>query len=248
MHAHESPEYLFKQGDENRDDFLDKKELEEFYKHDEDQYHGAEISKHFGGNDKATEALDLDKDGKISASEFLDYASPAHAKAVAWDDFDLANEDGDEFLSLEEYKTTHYGKERVIDGNHDGFKGHYDELDSDKDGKISKEEWLSSPAAQDPFSHMDYNGDKLIEFEEFARNEKEHYHGLDHESEEAQKHTREAFDALDRDKDGKLTRAEDRGHLYTHDDHEYEKMNYDGDEEEEEEEEEEDSEDVHNDL
>merc|ERR1712139_508346 len=99
MHSHESPEYLFKQGDTNKDDFLDAKELAEFYKHDEDQFHGAEIAKHFGGEDKATAALDLNQDGKIDASEFLDYASPAHAKAVAWDDFDLVQEvdgsDGD---------------------------------------------------------------------------------------------------------------------------------------------------------
>jgi len=63
MHSHESPEFLFSQGDQNKDDFLDAKELADFYKHDEDQYHGAEIAKHFGGEDKATAALDLNQDG-----------------------------------------------------------------------------------------------------------------------------------------------------------------------------------------
>merc|ERR1712216_998955 len=65
MHSHESPEYLFRQGDKNKDDFLDAAELADFYKHDEDQYHGAEIAKHFGSEEAATAALDLNKDGKI---------------------------------------------------------------------------------------------------------------------------------------------------------------------------------------
>lgn len=241
MHSHESPEYLFREGDTNKDDFLDAKELADFYTHDEDQYHGAEISKHFGSNDKATAALDLDKDGKIDASEFLHYASPAHARAVAWDDFDIANKDGDEFLTLAEYKKTHYGKERVIDGNHHGYRGHYEELDANKDGKLDKDEWLSSPAAWDPFSHMDYDDDRLVTFEEFFKNEREHYHGLDHDHADAIKQSKEAFDILDRNKDGKLTRAEDRSHQPA-DEHEYEKINYDDDDEEEDDDDEEEEE------
>merc|ERR1712159_244394 len=240
MHAHESPEYLFRQGDTNKDDVLSADELKEFYKHDEDNYHGHEIAKHFGGEDKATAALDLDNNGVIDASEFLDYASPAHALAVAMDDFDLVDANGDKVLDLEEYKKTHYGKERVIGGAHDGFMQHHDEVDVNKDGKITKEEWLApdSPARMDPFSHMDYNKDKLVTFEEFSKNEREHYHGLDFDSPESKKHTREAFDILDCNKDGKLTRAEDRS-TQPSEAAEYEKMKYDDEEEEEEEEEEE---------
>ena len=52
--------------------------------------------------------------GKIDASEFLHYASPAHARAVAWDDFDIANKDGDEFLTLAEYKKTHYVSQFIL--------------------------------------------------------------------------------------------------------------------------------------
>merc|ERR1711907_565256 len=233
VHAHESPDFLFRQGDKNRDDFLDAKELKDFYEHDEDNYHGSEIAKHFGGPDKATAALDTDKDGKVSADEFLAYASPAHGLAVAEDDFDEHNEDKNDHLTLEEYKNTHYGKERVIDGDHDGFAAHFKGLDKNKDGKVTKEEWLNSEAAQDPFSHMDYNGDKLVSFEEFAKNEKEHYHGLEHDTEDAKKHSREAFDALDKNKDGMLTRAEDRG-APPEEDKEYEKVKFDEDKEEEE--------------
>jgi len=232
VHAHESPELLFRQGDKNRDDFLDAKELEDFYKHDEDNYHGAEIAKHFGSPEKATTAIDTDKDGKLSANEFLAYASPAHSKAVAEDDFDEHNENKDDHLSLDEYKETHYGKEKVVDGDHKGFAAHFKEIDTDNDGKITKKEWLVSPAAQDPFTHMDYNSDTFVDFEEFARNEQEHYHGLDHSSDDAKKHTREAFDELDKNKDGKLTRAEDRGHIP--EDHEYEKVKFDDDKTEEE--------------
>merc|ERR1712146_644971 len=132
--------------------------------------------------------------------------------------------------------------ERVIGGAHDGFMQHHDEVDVNKDGKITKEEWLApdSPARMDPFSHMDYNKDKLVTFEEFAKNDREHYHGLDFDSPESKKHTREAFDILDKDKDGKLTRAEDRGHQP--DDHEYEKVDFEDEDEDEDEEEEEEEE------
>jgi len=246
VHAHESPELLFRQGDANRDDFLDAKELEEFYKHDEDNYHGSEIAKHFGGPDKATAALDTDKDGKVSANEFLEYASPAHGLAVAEDDFDEHNENKDDHLTLEEYKNTHYGKERVIDGDHNGFESHFNAIDKDGDKKLTKKEWLNSEAAQDPFTHMDYNGDKLVDFEEFTRNEKEHYHGLDHDSEDSKKHSREAFDQLDKNKDGQLTRAEDRGHIP--EDHEYEKVKFDDDKPVEEDEDAEEDATTHSDL
>merc|ERR1711934_1158414 len=246
VHAHESPDFLFRQGDKNKDDFLDAKELEEFYKHDEDNYHGSEIAKHFGGPAKATEALDTNKDGKISADEFLEYASPAHGQAVAWDDFDEFNEDKNDHLDLKEYKETHYAKERVIDADHEGFAAHFKQIDKNGDGKITRQEWLGSEAAQDPFSHMDYNGDKLVSFEEFTRNEKEHYHGLDHDSEDAKKHSREAFDALDKNKDGMLTRAEDRGEDHT--DHEYEKVKFDEDKKDDEEEEAEEDATTHSDL
>jgi len=228
VHAHEAPEHLFAKGDTNKDDFLDAEELKDFYTHDERYYHGAAIATKFGGADKATEALDTDKDGKLSADEFLSYASPAHASAVAEDDFDENNANKDESLDLEEYKNTHYGKERVIDNDHGGFQNHFTEIDADKDGKITKKEWLGSPAAQDPFTHMDYNNDMLVDFDEFVRNEKEHYHGLDHDSEDAMKHSREAFDGLDKNKDGTLTRAEDRAQTVS-EDGEYEKLKFDDD-------------------
>merc|ERR1711998_649480 len=69
VHLHESPEHLFAKGDTNKDDFLDEGELKDFYTHDERYYHGAEIAKHFGSTGKATQALDTDKDGRISADE-----------------------------------------------------------------------------------------------------------------------------------------------------------------------------------
>ena len=80
-----------------------------------------------------------------------------------------------------------------------------------------------------------------VTFEEFFKNEREHYHGLDHDHADAVKHSKEAFDILDRNKDGKLTRAEDRSHQPA-DEHEYEKINYDDDDEEEDDDDEEEEE------
>ena len=77
LHRHESPERLFNEcdipkcislrlnmtscrGDTNKDEYLDAEELKEFYKH---HYHAHAISEHFGGDDKASVGLDLDKDG-----------------------------------------------------------------------------------------------------------------------------------------------------------------------------------------
>jgi len=257
MHAHENPERLFHNGDTNADDFLDKSELADFYKHDEHKYHGKAISDFFGGDDKATEALDLNKDGKIDPNEFLKYASPAHSRAVAWDDFDIANKNNDKGLDVKEYKKTHYGKERVIDANHGGFQEHFDAIDANKDGIIDKDEWLSSPAAQDAFSHMDYDGNEKVTLEEMIRNEKEHYHGIDHDHPDAIAHSKEAFDKYDINKDGDLTRAEDRDKAFhlkgTHPEHdhphhaEWEEMDYD-EEDDDDEDEDEDEDGAHGDL
>jgi len=244
VHIHESPEYLFREGDTNKDGFLDADELKEFYKHDEVLYHGKEIADHFGGEDKATAALDLDKDGRLSWDEFLEYASPAAALAIAIDDFVLMDIDKNHELSLDEYKNTHYAKERVLVPNDEAYAEHFKQIDKNGDGKIMRDEWLGSEAAQDPFSHMDYNKDRYVTFEEFAQNEKEHYHGFDHDHPTSIELTREAFDKLDENKDGKLTREEDRHKPIEKE--EYEKIDM-GEEEEEEEEEDED-EDAHNDL
>merc|ERR1712159_338511 len=115
MHAHEHPDRLFRNGDKNKDDKLDAAELKDFYTHD-----------------KATAALDTNKDGFIDANEFLAYASPAHALAVAEDDFDLSDVNKDGLVEIEEYKKTHYGKERVIGASHDGFLEHFTDIDTDK--------------------------------------------------------------------------------------------------------------------
>ena len=42
---------------------LSASELKDFYKHDEDTYHGHAIATHFGSEEKATAHLDLNKDG-----------------------------------------------------------------------------------------------------------------------------------------------------------------------------------------
>jgi len=253
LHRHESPERLFNEGDTNKDDYLDAEELKEFYKHDEHMYHAHAISEHFGGDDKATVALDLDKDGKISATEFLTFAGPAYFKAVAWDDFDLANLDGEHYkgtdlgLDLEEYKKTHYGRERVISKSHDGFKEHFVEIDANKDGKIDKDEWLGSSAAMDPFTHQDYNGDGTVSLEEMMRNEREHYHGIDHDHPQATENSKKAFASYDSNGDGKITRAEDRPKRWQpgtdeykemHETEEYAKIDHDMDDEDDDDDEE----------
>merc|ERR1712159_449337 len=166
---------------------------------------------------------DKNKDDKLDAAELKDFYK-------------------DGLVEIEEYKKTHYGKERVIGASHDGFLEHFTDIDTDKDGKINKKEWLANPSAWDAFTHMDYNKDGVVEFDEFAKNEREHYHGLNFDHPDSIKHTREAFDILDRNKDGKLTRAEDRS-VQPGQEAEFEKIKYDddGEEEEEEEDEEEDT-------
>jgi hypothetical protein len=147
--------------------------------------------------------------GKVCANEFLAHTSPRFYRGVAEENFAAADADGNGSLNLEEYKNTNYGVERVPDFKHDGYVEHFRDVDKDKDGVVTQEEYVEE-AGRDHFTQMDYNEDGAISYEEFKKHKHTHYWSdkkgavPDHAD-----NTRAGFDQLDLNKDGKITREEE---------------------------------------
>ena len=148
--------------------------------------------------------------GKVCANEFLAHTSPRFYRGVAEENFAAADADGNGSLNLEEYKNTNYGVERVPDFKHDGYVEHFRDVDKDKDGVVTQEEYVEE-AGRDHFTQMDYNEDGAISYEEFKKHKHTHYWSdkkgavPDHAD-----NTRAGFDQLDLNKDGKITRVKTR--------------------------------------
>jgi Ca2+-binding EF-hand superfamily protein len=102
--------------------------------------------------------MDADKDGKISRGEYL----KIHEER--FDKFDV-NDDG--YLTEEEVKeTTGHMSEEAKKKALQKAKIRFDSIDTDRDGKISKEEWISAhpdrPEAETVFDEIDTDGDGYI--------------------------------------------------------------------------------------
>lgn len=189
---------------------MDATELAEFYTHREDTYNGKAIADMAGGANKATMLMDTNHDRKVSADEFFAHVNPRYQKAIAEEDFAAADSDHNGSLNLEEYKNSNYGMERVpgLDA-HEGFEGHFKELDENSDGKINKEEYIEK-AGQDHFMLMDADHDEVVTYPEFRQHKHNHYHVEGTEPVTAESdNTKAAFDQLDLNHDGKITRSEE---------------------------------------
>ena len=145
----------------------------------------------------------------MCANEFLTHTSPRFHKGVAEENFASADANGDGSLDLEEYKNTNYAVERVPDFKHEGYVEHFRDLDKDKDGVVTKEEYLEE-AGKDHFTQMDYNEDSSVTYDEFKKHKLTHYWAEKKEAVPAHAdNTRAGFDQLDLNKDGKITREEE---------------------------------------
>jgi len=207
---HEDPGLMFRAGDRDRSGEMDSLELSEFFTHREAGYNGKVIADMAGGEDKAIALMDTDKNGKVSADEFLTHVSPSYHKAIAEEDFDNADTNNNGSLDLEEYKSSNYGMERVPEFVHQGFEDHFNELDLNKDKALSKEEYVEA-ASQDHFSQMDYNHDNIVTLAEYRTHKHTHYWSEDGGKPvppEAD-NTKAGFDQLDLNKDGQISRSEE---------------------------------------
>jgi len=143
--------------------------------------------------------------------------APRYEKSIAYHDFGDADRDKNRALSLEEYKETNYAMERVIYEESDGYAATFKELDEDGNGAVGVEEYLAV-AGVDRFSRIDRNRDGRLSPDEYLRDEMGHsrYHHDGISQGHLADRVRGIFANLDHNKDGFLTRAEERGHAVHH--------------------------------
>lgn len=206
---HADPAYVWIGVDKNRDNQLDSNEQASLFT--QSNADGWAITKSAGGEPHmAVHKMDTNNDGVISSDEFFSWVTPRFYHGVAEEDFENQDRDGNALLDLDEYTNTNYAMDRVPDEDHEAFDKHFNQLDADLNGKISKDEWLFS-AGKDQFTAQDDDRDGTVSFAEFRRHHIHHYRNGD-QVEDKHDNLQAVFDDLDRNMDGVLTRTEDAFH------------------------------------
>merc|ERR1712086_748245 len=179
---HADPAYVWIGVDLDRDYQLDANEQAALFSQTNDD--GWAITKSAGGKPQlAMRKMDTNDDGVLSSDEFFAWVTPRFYRGVAEEDFE--NQDGD----------------------HEAFDKHFNQLDTDLNGKISRDEWLDI-AGKDPFTAQDDDHDELVKFAEFKKHHVHHYRNGD-EVEDAHDNLQAVFDDIDANNDGIVTRTED---------------------------------------
>lgn len=155
--------------------------------------------------DKIMQRFDTNKDNVITLDEVQAMRDALFTKADT-------NQDG--FLSPEEFAVT------VEEQRQLHLKEMFNNLDADKDSKISLDELLQQPFGNPErkkthFTSMDTNQDNVLSFEEFQQGKigKEkhfmgHLHGMKEKCNDPVSCLQARFNMLDADKDSKLSRTE----------------------------------------
>lgn len=119
-----------------------------------------ELAQQSGMDQAAFGRTDADGDGKVSQREL---AKHMHREALA--EFDL---NGDNYISMEEWSSTHQNPELTDE--------HFNRLDKDGDGHVREEEAVKFITEHvsfgNAFKKLDKNGDNHLHWEEYADGEK----------------------------------------------------------------------------
>jgi len=203
---HADPAFVWIGVDLDRDNQLDANEQAALFSQTNDD--GWAITKSAGGKPQlAMRKMDTNDDGILSSDEFFAWVTPRFYRGVAEEDFENQDRDENTLLDLDEYKNTNYAMDRVPDEDHEAFDKHFNQLDTDLNGKISRDEWLDI-AGKDPFTAQDDDHDELVMFAEFKKHHVHHYRNGD-EVEDAHDNLQAVFDDIDANNDGIVTRTED---------------------------------------
>jgi len=154
--------------------------------------------------DKIMQRFDVNKDNVITLDE---------VQAIRDAAFTQADTHQDGFLSLEEFAAY---AEQQRQGH---VKAMFDKLDTNNNGRFSLDELLQQPFGNPErkkarFVDMDTNKDGAVSFEEFQQGKAAkggfmgHFHGMKEKCTDQQSCLKVRFDALDADKDSKISRTE----------------------------------------
>jgi len=208
------PSELFHIADTNFDHFISAEEMERFKSSKIPQVVDL-FAKNGGEAAGVIDAIDVDLDKKISIDEFLAYEEPVFHQDAASEDFQECDADMNGKLSLEEYKNSNYANTRNPQGEpseNEGYEVHFKQMDTNADEVLEKNEFMAH-AAIDRFNVVDDDKDGFITFDEYMAHDDSFYHHDDPEEDNDLMKT--AFEDLDRNKDGRLSRAEDNMIYYT---------------------------------
>ena len=110
-------------------------------------------------------SMDVDKDGKVTKAEFLAvYKNKARAERL----FKVYDKDGNGYLVKQEYVVT--ARKLSEERKAKRAQRQFDKMDTNKDGKVSKEEFLAHHQAylEKKFKAYDKNGDGYLVKEELT--------------------------------------------------------------------------------
>jgi len=210
------PSELFHMADLNFDHAVDRTEAQTYFFKTDRSPQVAEIQNRAGTSlEQLMLAIDGNNDGTFDIDEFLAYAEPAYHKQLGEEDFETSDADADGALSVEEFQSSSYANSRTYSDHDNGYDKHFKELDLNTDGSIQRDEFMTH-AGLDRFSRADKDQDGFLSLHEYLAHDDQFYHTVEDPEEDNEQITN-AFEDLDRNKDGKLSRAEDNMIYYTYD-------------------------------
>merc|ERR1712166_704862 len=117
--------------------------------------------------------MDTNNDGEVDRAEWI----ALHGNDDGFDCYDM---DDSNTMDMLDYRVGHL------------IEGDLARIDSNNDGKITKEEWIARYGNEDGFDRFDLNGDGFVDAYEFVK----------------MKYAKVSFNQLDTDRDGKVTKEE----------------------------------------
>lgn len=150
----------------------------------------------YAAHNRFLDYFDTNKDGSVTFDEFNQAATGRFSKMDV---------NGDGKVTLEEFMNYVHTRRQEF------MNKRFNKMDADKNGIISKDEWLAAQQARAlrRFAKMDSNGDGSLSTDEFANRQHKGWHHKKHHG-HAGKFSEGVFTHLDANGDGVVTVEESR--------------------------------------